>query len=188
MTRNRLAKSMLLAVAKKLKIRPSNLWLLVNRMRRSTQPSLSAGVLGYSETSSYGELTYAGNSQVLRWLWPGRVASTPSPKGSYNLAGLMDGLEVRQSVEVPGTLGLFATRHFLKGQFITEYTGPMISEAEVKGRKEKNIQTKYLCSMRGFGAIDGDPYPLIGAGVAQFTNSPNIGRGNALFNHDTFMR
>lgn len=50
-------------------------------------------------------------------------------------------------------LGLFATRIIEKGEFIVEYDGPRITNAEVEGR----LNTRYLFTVNSRWTIDGSP-------------------------------
>lgn len=98
------------------------------------------------------------------------------------LASIGDGVDVRASA-IPGAgLGLFATRGFARGDFITWMDGEEISRAEAQARARAGRASHIRSLIFGFSALDGIREPVAGAGGVSFANHPPAGtKPNSVF-------
>ena len=90
-------------------------------------------------------------------------------EGIRSAAVYRDGVDIRRTTLDFEGLGLFATRRFVRGDYITEFTGPRISHTEANDGRP----TSHIRSITGIiEAIDGyrDPQEVINIGAAQFAN------------------
>lgn len=88
------------------------------------------------------------------------------------------GLEVRPSSIVGAGLGLFATRRFAAGAWVTVYAGQRISMQEARRRRDAGRST-HICAYGG-SVMDGLREPVNAAGCGSFANhsgTPNAAYG-----------
>eukprot|EP01054_Gregarina_sp_Poly1_P005015 Gregarina_sp_Poly_1__5014@NODE_2659_length_1862_cov_546_523120_g1686_i0_p1_GENE_NODE_2659_length_1862_cov_546_523120_g1686_i0NODE_2659_length_1862_cov_546_523120_g1686_i0_p1_ORF_typecomplete_len407_score48_26SET/PF00856_28/1_6e17_NODE_2659_length_1862_cov_546_523120_g1686_i05721792 len=93
------------------------------------------------------------------------------------------GVEVRDSTIPEAGRGLFASRDFKKGEFVTEYVGEIITRDEARRRLRRG-QFHYLGTLvTGMYEIDGIQVPRDGEGAASFINHARKPHANVQWAH-----
>jgi hypothetical protein len=98
---------------------------------------------------------------------------------TFDFATLGYGVEFRRT-SLPNTeednMGVFTTRTFRTNELVTEYTGDRISREQALDRRSRNVSS-YIKGISYHELIDGNRTPLVGQGIAQFTNDGTDARG-----------
>ena len=86
------------------------------------------------------------------------------------MAVIAKGVEVKRSTIIEADRGLFASRSFLKNEFITEYDGDVIGAEVATRRLARNGPGHLKTLLSKFAVIDGNISPLPGRGGGSFAN------------------
>jgi hypothetical protein len=89
--------------------------------------------------------------------------------GARDSARIGHGVEVKQSTISGGGMGLFATRHFEKGDAVTEYDGHIIDRKTAEHLASIHRDT-HIRSLSRHSLIDGLKHPIEGRGGGSFAN------------------
>ena len=101
------------------------------------------------------------------------------------MAKVGSGLEVKQSTIPESGNGLFATKSFNAGEWVTNYSGPRINRPEAEKLKALKEHSHLKTVEFGFQIINGIKHPSFARekikGGGSFANDSRNGKQNAMF-------